>query len=259
MTNKTFKQWLIEDDDMLDGALAIGDKLKSSFAAGMSKHTDLENQKKAEQDKAAADALAKETDDVINYINAYIGNLFTKFPYPGGQGGPEDFLNDFKTRSAALQAFEIYKKMATTLGKIQHSMNSRLIHTKKIDKNKLNTLLKRAKSEAASGSLGPKLESFAKSEAKFFTELLTIQKNKVKPDAFDNYQFDEAEFVSRLSNRISKTEPVKLPNAIESLNALLIYLQDEFTSYAKTIAQVGKQRAKPVSNESFSLDDFPRI
>lgn len=244
--NNSFKSWLTEEDEALDGIEKIGrdiidagkkahDKTIDTLKTGVDKHNKQDAGNKAAQRSANADA-------VINYINKYISNLFSQFPYVGGAGGPEDFLQEFETREDALQAFDIYKNMAKTLEGIQKSFNARLIQTKKIDKARLQSIMQSAKADADSGSLDSKVEAFAKSESQFFTELLTVQKQGQTQDAFD-----KDKFINRLSKRFANTDAAKIPLAIESLNTLFIYLIADFTEYAKTIAEAGTQRPK---NES---------
>lgn len=238
MMKNTFKVWLKEDAVTTDGVTDLFNKFKSGISLGKQGHTDVVNkklQKKQELDKQTMQ-------NVIDHINKYVFNLFHEFPYEGGEGGPEDFLKKFDGRQEAIQAFNIFNNMAKSIEKMQRKFNDRLIKTKKVDKKQLDTFITRAKADAASGILDSKIENFVRSEANFFTELLTVKKNTA--DEFDKFTIDETEFAKRLSKRFSKTRTEDIQVVIEAMNSLLIYLEGEFTSYAKTIGAAGAKRPK---------------
>jgi hypothetical protein len=236
----SFKSWLHESDpnkDMFAGVTAVKNTVADAFSKGYG----------GQQAKAAvANAKAVESNrvDMIKDINQHVASMFSKFPNPDEVGSPEALLAKYESRESALQAFAIYKNMAKTLTEIQEGFNKRLLQTKKIAKPQLDNLLKSAKQDANSGILDGKIEDFAKSEAKFFTDLLRIPEVEGKSDKFDDLTVDKSGFVSRISNRFGKTSPNKIAMTITALNTLFIYLITEFTQYAKTIGEAGKQRPK---------------
>lgn len=236
----SFKSWLREadgNDDMFAGVSALGNTALDAFKKGYGTHQAVSAEKEAK-------TVENSRIDMIKDINSHIASLFYKFPDPDEVGGPEHLLGKFKSRESALQAFSIYKNMAKTLTDIQEGFNKRLIHTKKIDKPKLDDLIKASKRDADSGILDGKIEDFAKSEAKFFTDLLKIPEVESKGDKFDDLVVDKNAFIGRLSTRFGKTSPDKIGKTIVALNTLFIYLISEFTQYAKTIGEAGKQRPK---------------
>lgn len=229
----SFKTWLREEDEALTGVTSI---IKTTIDGFKQSKTDTID--KTAKVQAKNKEVAKS--DITKAINQHIASLFTKFPDPDDAGGPEDILARFPSRDSALQAFAIYKNMAKTITEIQTGFNKRLVQTKKIAQPELNTLLKSAKQDADSGILEKDIEAFAKSEAAFFIDLLKIPESD--SDAFTDMKMDKAAFISRLSNRFGKTQPAKIKKTIIALNTLFIYLSTEFTQYAKTIGEAGKQR-----------------
>lgn len=233
MKTNSFKMWLHEDEGITTGIKALAGAVKQGMDDAISHGEKTANDSKAALDKANAAKIEADKVQLGKDLQTYIKNLFVGFPYHGGDGGPDDLLEQYESFKSAEQLFTFFKKASEHLSKIRKDMNGALVKQKKLTQKDLQAIERKA-NNAIKGDLSQDLINFAKKEADFFGRLLKIDVSE--------FDIDDTNVKQLLSSKMKATASNRIVDAAAALNILFLYLEKEFFAQAKTIGQVAKIR-----------------